>query len=144
MNKYLSSTFLSLLLMSSMAMAYEGKGNRHEGKFKEKIEQVISQFPDDKAQLVKDTMQGLKSSRKDMREQMKASKEALKASFTAETFDETAFLSYAEKMHELRAQMQALNSKQIAELAKQLTQEERKSLASILPGIGHEKGGWHR
>lgn len=110
----------------------------------EKMEE-FSKLPQEKQQLIINTMKTMKESRSEFREEMKAAKNEMKDALTAPEFDETKFLASAQKIEKLREQRRQMKIQSITEIAPQFTQEEREILAKIFHkgkrGHGHHKRG---
>lgn len=104
----------------------------------EKLE-AFSKLPADKQALVISTLSAVKEENKELRDEIEATHDKLKEILTAEQFDAQAFKENSEKLQTLMAQGFTSFSNAIAELAPQLTQEEREILAELGPGGHHRK-----
>ncbi|HSC35814.1 MAG TPA: periplasmic heavy metal sensor, partial [Thermodesulfobacteriota bacterium] len=99
----------------------------------------FSKLPADKQALVISTLSAVKEENKELRDEIEATHDKLKEILTAEQFDAQAFKENSEKLQTLMAQGFTSFSNAIAELAPQLTQEEREILAELGPGGHHRK-----
>lgn len=97
---------------------------------------AFSKLPADKQALVISTFESVKQENKGLRDEIKATHDKMKEILTAETFDAAAFKQNAEKLQSLMTQGFTSFTDAIAELAPQLTQQEREILAELGPG-GH-------
>ncbi len=101
--------------------------------------EAFSKLPPDKQALVISTLNAAKEENKGLRDEMEATHDKLKEILTAEQFDAQAFKENAEKLQTLMARGFTSFTNAIAELAPQLTQEERGILAELGPGGHHGK-----
>lgn len=105
----------------------------------------FSKLPQEKQQLVIDTMKTMKEGKSEYWNEMKAAKKEMHEALTAPEFDEARFQASVQKMEQLRDQRKQMKIQAISELAPQFTQEEREILAKIFHkgkrGHGHYKHG---
>jgi uncharacterized membrane protein len=123
------------LLMTGAAAAFAMPGGG--GPFGVEKLEAFSKLPADKQQLIISTLNEAKEEKKALKEEMKATQEKLKEILTAEEFDAQAFKENSEKLQTLMSQGFTSFSNAIAELAPQLTQDEREILAELGPGGHH-------
>lgn len=138
MKKLLATTAMVLALTAGAAYAEYGAPKGPPPHVKE----ALAKLSDDKADLVGDTLRQMHESGQEDRQKIKALHEELKTILTATTFSETAFLAKTKEIDAYMAAKHQKNHLAIAELASQLTQDERKVLADIMPGgkrFGHGK-----
>ena len=105
----------------------------------EKLE-AFSKLPADKQELIVSTLSAVKEEKKALKDEMKATHEKMKEILTAEEFDAQAFKENSDKLQALMAEGFTSFTDAIAELAPQLTQEEREILAELGPGGRHHHG----
>ena len=98
--------------------------------------EAFSKLPADKQALVISTLSAVKDENEGLRDEIEAAHDKLKEILTAEQFDAQAFKDTSEKLQTLMAQGFTSFSNAIAELAPQLTQDEREILAELGPD-GH-------
>jgi uncharacterized membrane protein len=101
--------------------------------------EAFSKLPADKQTLVISTLRAAKEENKGLRDEIEAAHDKLKEVLTAEQFDAQAFKENSDKLQALMAQGFTSFSNAIAELAPQLTQDEREILAELGPGGHHGK-----
>jgi uncharacterized membrane protein len=101
--------------------------------------EAFSKLPADKQTLVISTLRAAKEENKGLRDEIEAAHDKLKEILTAEQFDAQAFKENSDKLQALMAQGFTSFSNAIAELAPQLTQDEREILAELGPGGHHGK-----
>lgn len=103
----------------------------------------FSKLPQEKQELLINTMKTMKESKAELREEMKAAKKEMYDALTAPEFDEARYQAGVERMQRLHEQKMVVMTQTIKELAPQLTQEEREVLAKMFPrgkrGYGHHK-----
>jgi Spy/CpxP family protein refolding chaperone len=99
----------------------------------------FSELSDETQALVLETFNSVREENEGLREEIKQAHEDLRDILTADEFDSAAFEAQAEVLHSLMTQGFESFTKAIAELAPQLTQEEREILASLAPGGRHGK-----
>ncbi len=125
MKKLLISTLLSAtILASGTAFADDMK----RAPMPKHMQEAISTLPQDKQELVKKSMQEGREANKASFEQMRALRKEINEILTAEKFDKDAFLSKSKALEALQDKMAANRMERIADLASQLTQEERKAV----------------
>jgi len=96
------------------------------------VQEFASKLPEDKAALLLETVGRVHLNNRDEYNQLReARKEAMKL-LSATEFDEAAYRLQIEKIHELRSLMKQRLADATIELAKQFSQEERRSLAQHL------------
>jgi uncharacterized membrane protein len=99
--------------------------------------EAFSKLPADKQQLIISTLGAVKEENEGLRDEMEATRDKMKEILTAEEFDAQAFKENSEKLQTLMSQGFTSFSNAIAELAPQLTQDEREILAELGPGGHH-------
>ena len=96
------------------------------------VQEFASKLPEDKAALLLETVERVHLNNRDAYNQLReARKEAMKR-LSAPEFDEAAYRLQVEKIHELRSLMKRRLADATIELAKQFSQEERRTLAQHL------------
>lgn len=130
-------TVLSMLLVSSFlalptwAAHHEGSDDgKHCYKGKARYEEALGKLPEDKAAMVRDTMDKAKQAQEPQREAARKLHEELLAISEAETFDRDAFLAKRKQLREIRNEMGAAWDQTLADISGKLTAEERRTLAS--------------
>jgi uncharacterized membrane protein len=106
----------------------------------DRLEQ-FSELSDETQALVLETFNSVREENEGLREEIKQAHEELKAILTADEFDAAAFEAQADVLQSLMTQGFESFTEAIAELAPQLTQQEREILASLAPGGRHGKRG---
>ncbi|MGH7891155.1 MAG: periplasmic heavy metal sensor [Thermodesulfobacteriota bacterium] len=101
--------------------------------------EAFSKLPADKQALVISTLSAVKDENEGLRDEIEAAHDKLKEVLTAEQFDAQAFKENSDKLQALMAEGFTSFSNAIAELAPQLTQDEREILAELGPGGRHGK-----
>lgn len=105
----------------------------------------FSKLPQEKQQLIIDTMKTMKEGKTEFREEMKAAKKEMKEALTAPEFDEAGFQASVDRIEQLRDQRKQMKVKSMMEIAPQFTQEEREILVKIFHkgkrGHGYYKHG---
>ncbi|MCB2082135.1 MAG: periplasmic heavy metal sensor [Hyphomicrobiales bacterium] len=149
MKKLLATTAIILALGATSVLAEGGEDDfcpHKGGKFRDFMEhrqEALSKLPEEKAQLIRDTLKGLREGRREGRDEGKKLHDELRDILTAPEFDKTAFLAKSDEIHAFMGSMHQEHQKAIADLAAQLNAEERKVLAEVLPHPGmmkHHKG----
>lgn len=129
-----------LALMLGFSLSVFAKGFQKMEEF--------SKLPQEKQQLVIDTMKTMKEGKSEFWEEMKAAKNEMHEALTAPEFDEAKFQESVQKMEQLRDQRRQMKIQAISEIAPQFTQEEREILARIFHkgkyGHGHHKRGCNK
>lgn len=128
------------LSVCSISYAFEGRHPRGR-HFKSSAHEILAQLPSEKEMLFHRTMRELREETKSMREQIKNLRAEIKDIFTAAEFDENLFREKTGKVHELRAKMREARDKAMVKLATQLTAEERKIVAELIPPRQGRHGG---
>lgn len=139
MKHILATSALALILAGGAAYACpkgEGCHERHTAK----MEEVLKNFPTDKAKLVRDMFAEMRSEYKGKRGMYKTHKTNMKELLTAKEFDKQAFIDNAKQVAEMHGKMKVQGAERLANVAAQLSQEERVKLAELLPKKG-KKGG---
>lgn len=96
------------------------------------VQEFASKLPEDKAALLLETVERVHLNNRDAYNQLReARKEAMKL-LSAPEFDEATYRLQIEKIHELRSLMKRCLADATIELARQFSQEERRSLAQHL------------
>ncbi|MCI0480388.1 MAG: periplasmic heavy metal sensor [Candidatus Dadabacteria bacterium] len=101
--------------------------------------EAFSKLPAEKQALVISTLSAVKEENEGLRDEIEAAHDKLKEILTAEQFDAQAFKEASGNLQTLMAQGFTSFTDAIAELAPQLTQDEREILAEIGPGGHHRK-----
>ena len=141
MNKYLKTAAVLGFGLTASIAAFAGGGEHggHHGNGKAKME-ALMQLPVEKQTLILSTIKEVKKENEGRREEIKATREAMIDALTAPTFDEEAFKANAEKLETLMAEGFRTFTAAVAQIAPELTQEERKVLAQMGP---HGRPGRH-
>jgi len=100
--------------------------------FRRKPPELSAKLSPEKEKLFFDVMGKVRQENRGIRSQMKETRERIFSILIAPEFDETAYASEVNKLHELRGRMMRQLSNATKELAKQFTQEDRKALAVYL------------
>ena len=96
------------------------------------VQEFASKLPEDKAALILETVERVHLNNRDAYNQLReARKEAIKL-LSAPEFDEAAYRLQVENIHELRGLMKRRLADATIELARQFSQEERRTLAQNL------------
>lgn len=103
--------------------------------------EAFTELPAEKQELILEAFNSVKEENEGLREEIKTAHEELRAILTADEFDAEAFRSQAAVLQSLMTQGFDSFTDAIAEVAPQLTQEEREILASMGPGGRHGKRG---
>lgn len=139
MKKLLVTLITASALIAPIAHAgpdgKEGPGGRHHARF----EETLSKLPEDKAQLVRDSMTQARKENKANWERKKALRGEIDALLVAPTFDKDAYLAKVKEQAALKEQMHLSFATKMADVASKLTAEERKILADGMPKR-HGKG----
>ena len=138
MKRNLMLTVVLGLLMTGAAATFAMPGGG--GPFGVEKLEAFSKLPADKQELIVSTLSAVKEEKKALRDEMKATHEKMKEILTAEEFDAQAFKENSDKLQALMAEGFTSFTDAIAELAPQLTQEEREILAELGPGGRHHHG----
>lgn len=138
MKKFLTATalMLSLATASGIALAEHHEGRPHDGP-PPHVQEALAKLPADKAKQVGDTLHSLRESRKADWESFKAHHQAMRAMLTAESFDKAAYMAKAKELDALHSAKKLNYHATIADLAAELSPEERKILAEAMPGKHH-------
>lgn len=97
----------------------------------------------DKAKMVEDTMhRSMENNHADF-ERMRQLHEKMMAIGTADTFDRKAFLAAGDEMASLHMKMAKSRTRMMADVAGQLTAQERRDMAECLRGKFHHGMGGH-
>lgn len=141
MKKLLTTSALLLTLTMGTALAHDGMGGNkgeHRG-MRHHMEEVLQKLPEDKADLIKKTMETSREKNKAQFEQLRTIGKDIRAILVAPTFDKDAYLAKVKEAEAIRQAAAAERHKTFADIATQLNQEERKTLAELMP----PKGGMH-
>lgn len=120
------------IFVCSMSYAFEGRHPRGR-HFRQSRHEILAQLPSEKEMLFHRTMRELREETKNIREQIKNTRAEIKDIFTAPEFDENLFREKTEKVYELSGKLHEAMNKAIVKLATQLTAEERKIVAELIP-----------
>jgi uncharacterized membrane protein len=136
MNKKIAvSVFVIVMAVGTMAFAFGGRGP--DGCDRKPRQELLSQLPADKETLFHQTMREAREKAAVVGDQVQAVHEEAKNIMMAPEFDEKLFLEKTREMHALHEQKRAIMEEAIVNLAKQFTQEERETLAELIP---HKRG----
>jgi len=130
---FVLTAVLGLLITGAAAFAMP----HGDGPFGLERLEAFSKLPADKQALVISTLNAVKDENEGLRDEIEAAHDKMKEILTAEQFDAQAFKENADKLQTLMAQGFTSFTNAIAELAPQLTQEERGILAELGPGGHH-------
>jgi Spy/CpxP family protein refolding chaperone len=135
MKKLLATTALILTLnIGGVALAQpDGHAGGGHGFPPPQLQEAIAKLPADKAKLVTDTMKQMHEKRKAGWEGMKAKRDEMRTLMLAEPFDKAAYLAKAAEVEDARHANATAMHQTIADLAGQLTAEERKTLLDAMP-----------
>lgn len=104
--------------------------------------EAFTELPSDKQELILSTLKSVREENEGLREEIRQAHEELRDILTAEEFDATAFKAQAAQLQSLMSQGFVSFTDAIAEVAPQLTQEEREILVQLAPrGPGGHGGG---
>ena len=95
-------------------------------------EETLNQLPPDKKELVLNALKQAKEESKGQKDEIKAAMENVKTVLTAPEFDAAAYKAATDELQALMAQRFTAFSNAIAEVAPQLTQQERQILADAM------------
>ena len=126
-----SSLLLNVLLIGVIIGGMSHK-LRREHLFENHARDVISNLPEDKAELFLETFETVHQINREADKRIREARKQSMKILTAPDFDETAFRIQVEKLHELRGSMMRRLADSAMELAKQFNQEERKVMAQLL------------
>ena len=93
----------------------------------------FSKLPQEKQQLLIETMKRMKESKSQFGEEMKIAKKEMYDALTAPEFDEVRYQESVDRLQRLHEYRMDLMSEAVGEIASQFTQEERQILAKIFP-----------
>jgi len=132
------------LVISSLAYAFDGRPMRGRGDWGDgpRHQEILNQLPAEKATLVRDTFRDARQRTTDIRDQLASLRNEVKDILSAPQFNEALYREKTAQMQALRAGMHDIMTGAVAALAVQLTQEERKVLAELVPPGpgGHGRG----
>ena len=94
--------------------------------------ELASRFPQNKAELFRETVQRVHLDNKDIHKQIREARKNAMKILTAPEFDEAAYRVKVDQIHELKGFMKQRLADATIELAKQFDQEERTALAEHL------------
>ena len=129
MKKLVTYLLILGLGLSSAIGAYAGEGYKHKGWLDE---ETLNQLPPDKKELVLNALKQAKEESQSQKDDIKAAMENVKTILTAPEFDAAAYKAATDELQTLMAQRFTTFSNAIAEVAPQLTQEERQILADAI------------
>jgi uncharacterized membrane protein len=134
MKKLLASAALVVCLFAaavsnSWAAEEEKSSRKSSSQFMEK---ALSQLPEKKANVFRDTMKQAYEKNESLNAQVKAQKEELRGLLAAQNFDKAAYIAKAKSIENLKMQMYGARSEAFANAAANLSQEERKILADSM------------
>jgi Spy/CpxP family protein refolding chaperone len=136
MNKYLRiAVVIGLGLTFSIGAFAEGWSG-HRGHGRGNME-ALMELPAETQTLILATMKEVKEENSALRDEIRATREAMKEALTAPTFDEESFKANAEKLETLMTQGFRSFTDAVAQIAPELTQEEREVLAQMGPQGRH-------
>lgn len=95
--------------------------------------EAFSKLSKSNQELLVNTMKEKHESNKELKIQMKEAKNAMHQALVADQFDEAKFQTNADKLIALKIEKMKIMTETVRELAGQFSQEERESLAEILP-----------
>ncbi len=143
-----ASALLSVLLLSSPALAATGeKATEAPASVQQEAGRPMRSgapkpLSEDKMKLVKATAEKLRAQNKDLLAQERALRQEMHDLLVAATFDREAYLAKHAEGQKLRAKMAEARAVAVADLAPQLTAEERAGLPRLLMhGPAHGKKG---
>lgn len=141
MNKYIkTAAVLGFGLTASIAaFAADGWEHGRHGRHGRGNMEALMQLPVETQTLILSTMKEVREENQGRREEIRATREAMKEALTAPTFDEEAFKANAEKLETLMTQGFKSFTDAVAQIAPELTQEEREVLAQMGPKSRHGK-----
>ena len=145
MKKMIIIASTALILTGGLVTyAYSNEdGSKHKNYDREKhFQEIISQLPAEKAELVEATMEKMHEERKESFTQIRALEKEIKVILTAEKFDEKAFSAKSAELHKLHGASQEKMNHTIIDLASQMSSDERKILAKVFkPKFKHKNHG---
>lgn len=103
--------------------------------------EFASKLPEEKANLLLETIEKAHLKNRDVHKQMRRTREKVMDILTAPQFNEAAYRIEVKNMHEFRSRMMHELADATLELANQLGQEERKALAEHLMHPPRQKEG---
>lgn len=129
MKKLVTYLLILGLGLSSAIGVYAGEGYKHKGWLDE---ETLNQLPPDKKELVLNALKQAKEESQSQKDDIKAAMENVKTILTAPEFDAAAYKAATDELQTLMAQRFTTFSNAIAEVAPQLTQQERQILADAM------------
>lgn len=93
--------------------------------------EAFADLSKEKQSLIVETMKKNHEAKKEMWSEMKEAKKSMHEALTAPEFDAAAFQAGAEKINQLKTEKFELMADSIKEIAPQLTQQERETLAKM-------------
>lgn len=129
MKKLVTYLLILGLGLSSAIGAYAGEGYKDKSWLDE---DTLNQLPPDKKELVLNALKEAKEESKGQKDDVKAAMENVKTALTAPEFDATAYKAATDELQNLMAQRYQTFTNAIAEVAPQLTQQERQILADAM------------
>ena len=139
MNKYLKTAAVLGFGLTASIAAFAADGWEHggHGRHGKGNMEALMQLPAETQTLILSTMKEVKEENQGRREEIRATREAMKEALTAPAFDEEAFQANAEKLETLMTQGFRSFTDAVAQIAPELTQEEREVLAQMGPQGRH-------
>ena len=128
---------------TSAGPAADGENPRF-AEFKARHDAMLAKLPPAKAELVRSTMKKLREDGKGDWEKAKALHEELQAIIKAPQFDRAAYIAKASEIRGLRMAQNEKRTQALADLASQLTVEERTTLAGMFGGGNHKDFRMHK
>mgnify|MGYP001051663391 CR=1 FL=1 len=129
MKKLVTYLLILGLGLSTAIGAYAGEGYKHKGWLDQ---ETLDKLPPEKKELVVNALDKAKEESKTQKDDIKAAMENVKTILTAPEFDAAAYKTATEELQTLMTQRFTIFSDAIAEVAPQLTQEERQILADAI------------
>lgn len=138
MRRYLIiASLVGLGITTSIAAIAKPWGHGGHHRFEKTKIEAFMQLPVEKQTLILSTIKEVQGENEHLRKEIEATKESLLEILTAPTFDSEAYQTNVVKLEALITEGFRAITDAVEEIAPQLTQEERKSLASIVPDGKH-------
>ena len=129
MKKLVTYLLILGLGLSTAIGAYAGEGYKQRGWLDQ---ETLDKLPPEKKELVVNALNKAKEESKSQKDDIKAAMENVKTILTAPEFDAAAYKDATAELQTLMSQRFAAFSDAVAEVAPQLTQEERQILADAI------------
>ena len=124
--------FVLILAVSVCSMAFAFAGHSRKGVDRQSKHRLLSQLPEEKRELFRETMKEAKEEVSHIREQIRELDKEIKDVLTADEFDQTLYSEKTNILHELNGEVHESMDEAVVTLAKQFTAEEREILTKLI------------